>query len=83
MQFIKTRLPMRIVLPSLFAGAILSGIYATMLWATRQSDQMSIARQERLVDVTVGKQQAAIAHDQESATVWDDAVRKVAARDQE
>ena len=83
MQFMKTRLPMRIVLPSLLAGAILGSIYATMLWATRQSDQMSIARQERLVDVTVGKQQAAIAHDQESATVWDDAVRKVAARDQE
>jgi diguanylate cyclase (GGDEF)-like protein len=65
----------------LFALFVVGTIYFTMLWATERSDDASIVRQDRLVGLAVNKMQASVAHDQESVTVWDDAVQRVAAGD--
>jgi len=58
-------------------AVVVGAIYGTMVWATRQSDETAVQRQESLVSRIVSEMQDRIAHDQESATVWDDAVRKV------
>jgi diguanylate cyclase (GGDEF)-like protein len=63
---------------SLIIGCVLFG---TLQWAAAQTDVVAEARQRDLVRLIVSKMQASIAHDQESATVWDDAVRKTDARD--
>ena len=64
-------------------GIIVGAIYATMTWAAGQADETAIQRQDSLVRLVVSKMQERIAHDQESATVWDDAVRKVREGDRE
>ncbi|PDT22279.1 putative bifunctional diguanylate cyclase/phosphodiesterase [Rhizobium hidalgonense] len=65
---------------SLIIGCVLFG---TLQWAAGQTDMVAEARQRDLVKLIVSKMQASVAHDQESATVWDDAVRKTDARDLE
>ncbi|MBB3527087.1 CHASE4 domain-containing protein [Rhizobium sp. BK456] len=65
---------------SLIIGCVL---YGTLQWAAGQTDMVAEARQRDLVKLIVSKMQASVAHDQESATVWDDAVRKTDARDLE
>lgn len=65
---------------SLIIGCVLLG---TLHWAAAKTDRVAEARQRDLVRLIVSKMQANVAHDQESATVWDDAVRKTAARDLE
>ncbi|KRB49258.1 diguanylate cyclase [Rhizobium sp. Root708] len=67
----------------LFAAFVMGTIYLTMFWATDRSDRAAIVRQDRLVELAVSKMQASIAHDQESATVWDDAVERVTAHDRD
>ena len=64
-------------------AVVVGAIYGTMVWATRQSDETAVQRQESLVSRIVSEMQDRIAHDQESATVWDDAVRKVGEGDRE
>ena len=60
------------------AGALLVG---TLYWAGARTDQVAAERQKDLVALIVSKMQSAVAHDQESATVWDDAVVKTRQRD--
>lgn len=79
----KSSLVLNLALSLLCAVLIMGAIYGTMLWATDRSDQAAIHRQNRLVELVVAKGKDAIAHDQESATVWDDAVRRVAQHDRE
>jgi len=80
---LKSSLPFKIALATLFAVIIIGTIYGTMMYAVMQSDRSSIERQDNLIALVVEKMQSTIAHDQESATVWDDAVTKVAEEDQE
>lgn len=67
----------------IFAAFVVGTIFLTMLWATERSDQAAVVRQDRLVELAVKKMRASVAHDQESATVWDDAVDRVAAGDRD
>jgi len=61
-------------------GALLLSL---LMWLTGEIDRSAIARQERLVALIVSQMQAQVAHDQESATVWDDAVNNVASANAE
>ncbi|MCO5071042.1 MAG: EAL domain-containing protein [Rhizobiaceae bacterium] len=68
----------RFVLPILaIAAAILAAVIVPLAWSKWEADQAAFRRQSALMDVAVDKLRAAIAHDQESATVWDDAVHNV------
>lgn len=63
-------------LVSLCFGGLVAG---TLFWAAARSDEVAGTRQRDLAKLIVSKAQIGVAHDQESATVWDDAVREVSA----
>ncbi|PND20691.1 bifunctional diguanylate cyclase/phosphodiesterase [Ensifer sp. MMN_5] len=67
----------RWMLPLAIAMALMGGIYLAVRWSAQQSDAVAVKRQQHLVELVISKMQGSIAHDQESVTVWDDAVRKV------
>jgi diguanylate cyclase (GGDEF)-like protein len=67
-------------LPLMIATALMGGIYLAIRWSAHQSDAVATARQQQLVELVISKMQGSIAHDQESVTVWDDAVRVVSQR---
>jgi diguanylate cyclase (GGDEF)-like protein len=71
----------QVAFPILIAVGLSLALYLTIRWSSRQSDIVSSARQEQLVDLVVSRLQARIAHDQESSTVWDDAVKAVRVAD--
>jgi diguanylate cyclase (GGDEF)-like protein len=68
------------LLVSLLAGCL---VLTALLWAATESDAVAAKRQQDLVNLIVSKLQSGVAHDQESATVWDDAVVKTAEADGE
>jgi diguanylate cyclase (GGDEF)-like protein len=51
-----------------------------LLWSTSSVDQLSRERQQRLLSTLLNQSVAAIAHDQESVTVWDDPIRQLRTR---
>lgn len=59
------------------ALAISIGVFLLLLWSSSRTNQIAIERQESLVALVLSQSQFMIAHDQESATVWDDAVDHV------
>jgi diguanylate cyclase (GGDEF)-like protein len=66
----------RILLPLMLAGATTILLVAGVLfYATSESDRLSWDRQSSLVSHVLSEQVAKISHDQESITIWDDAVR--------
>lgn len=83
MPHLKPSLPFKIIFATLFAAIIIGTVYGTMMYAVVQSDRSTVERQDSLLALVVGKMQESIAHDQESATVWDDAVTHVAAGDRD
>ena len=76
--FLRTALP--ILVAALLGMAMVTSF---VLWSATETDRIAVERQERLVHVIVDQLRAGIAHDQESVTVWDDAVEKVRSRDLE
>jgi len=70
------RFSSRVLLPIVAAGiaAALLVIIALFL-AARQSDGIAWERQRQLVSHVLSEQTAKISHDQQSVTVWDDAVK--------
>ncbi|PZM13711.1 EAL domain-containing protein [Rhizobium tubonense] len=70
-------LVLKLVMPFAVTVLIVAAIFGTMRWSTKQTDIAAIARQKQLVELVVSKLRANVAHDQESATVWDDAVKAV------
>lgn len=52
-----------------------------LLWSTIQTDSVAVSRQQSLVALIVSKLESGVAHDQESVTVWDDAVTALRKRD--
>jgi diguanylate cyclase (GGDEF)-like protein len=58
---------------SALVGAVLLG---TLYWSAAEIDEVAAERQKGLATLVVSKIQSSVAHDQESATVWDDAVIK-------
>lgn len=68
----------RTALPIMVAVVAAVGLAAAVLiWSAVKADQVAIERQKSLVALVVSQVQSAVAHDQESATVWDDAVEAV------
>jgi len=66
----------RILLPLVLAGgSTILLVAGVLLYATSESDRLSWARQSSLVSHVLSEQTARISHDQESITIWDDAVR--------
>ena len=51
-----------------------AGTFAFLVWSTIEIDAVSTARQTQMARHVIGRFRFQIAHDQESATVWDDAV---------
>lgn len=72
------RFVLRTVLP-LFALIVAAAIavFLLLLWSSTGANQVAIERQESLLGLVVSQAQFTIAHDQESATVWDEAVNHV------
>jgi len=72
------RFSTRVVVPVVTAGiAAILLVVATLLLTTRESDRLASERQSLLIAHVLSEQAAKISHDQESVTVWDDAVRNV------
>ncbi|MDQ0138368.1 diguanylate cyclase (GGDEF)-like protein [Neorhizobium galegae] len=63
---------------SILVGGVLLG---TIFWSAAQVDEVAALRQKDLVTLIVSQIQSGVAHDQESVTVWDDAVIKTRERD--
>ncbi|YBV95921.1 EAL domain-containing protein [Phyllobacteriaceae bacterium JZ32] len=70
--FLKTGLPIMLA-----AIAVAIAFCTLIIWSSHETDQVAIERQERLVALVVSQLRASLAHDQESVTVWDDAVKAV------
>jgi diguanylate cyclase (GGDEF)-like protein len=70
----------RTVVPFFAAAISLNLIAGSLLyWSTAEADRISVERQRALVDLVVSQLRSTVAHDQESVTVWDDAVENVRA----
>jgi sensor domain CHASE-containing protein len=73
---------LRAVIPFFAAAILLNFLAAGLLyWSTAKVDRISMERQSALTDLVVSQLRARIALDQESVTVWDDAVEHVRAPD--
>jgi Predicted periplasmic ligand-binding sensor domain len=78
----RLRFLLRIVLPFAALAVMLNVVAAGFLyWSTAEADRISTDRQRALVDLVVSQLRETVAHDQESVTVWDDAVEGVRRRD--
>jgi diguanylate cyclase (GGDEF)-like protein len=75
------RFSYRILFPVLLAGAaaVLLAI-GLLFFATRETDDLAQERQGQLVSHVLGEQLARLSHDQESVTLWDDAIRNTSHR---
>ncbi len=73
----------RFSLPIVVSMAICGLLLLSLYWASVASDAIAVARQRDVVALTVSKLKSSIAHDQESATVWDDAVRNSMVRNRD
>lgn len=69
-----------LVLPVTAAAIISLSLLLALALAGQAIDEVAAQRQRGLVTLTVAKLEASVAHDQESATVWDDAVRNASVR---
>lgn len=56
------------------ALALAAGAFATLRWSVAASDRAAVERQAALMAVVVQNLRDGVAHDQESVTVWDEAV---------
>lgn len=66
------------VVPVLACAAGMSVFAASLLlWGSERVDRVAIERQQRLVHVVISQLRDSIAHNQESVTIWDDAVEGV------
>jgi diguanylate cyclase (GGDEF)-like protein len=69
---------LRTVIPiATVAMLIIIAAGALLRWATLEADFVAVQRQHSLVTLIISRLQSGIAHDQESVTVWDDAVEAV------
>lgn len=73
--FLSFFMPLMIVVVA--AGLVMS----TLRWSAVESDAVSVMRQQDLVNLVISKLQQRVAHDQESVTVWDEAVVKASQPD--
>jgi diguanylate cyclase (GGDEF)-like protein len=65
-----------IAVPSVVTVLATAALISTLLlWSTKRADEAAFARQAQLVTLVLGQSVNAIGYDQESVTVWDDAVQ--------
>ena len=64
------------VIPAIASALVGGMLIGTLYWAAARTDEVAASRQKDLVALIVSKMQSGVAHDQESATVWDDALVK-------
>jgi diguanylate cyclase (GGDEF)-like protein len=78
------RFLLRTAIPLLVAAAIVHLAGAALLyWSTARADAIALDRQRSVVELVVSKLAATVSHEQESVTVWDDAVNAVRSGDAE
>ena len=69
---------LKVVAVAIFGMVVLTaGTFAFLVWSTAKIDTVSVARQSEMARHVIGRFRYQIAHDQESVTVWDDAVLNV------
>ena len=73
----------RVSLPIMVSMVICGLLLLSLYWAAAASDAIAVARQRDVVALTVSKLKSSIAHEQESVTVWDDAVSNSIARNRD
>lgn len=73
---LRTALPITVV--TLIVAIVTAGL---LLWSAIQTDRVAVSRQKSLVALIVSNLESGVAHDQESVTVWDDAVNALRSRD--
>lgn len=77
-SFVFNSFSTRFVVPVIVCTAVVSVVVAgVVLWASRQADGVAMERQTRLVHLIISHLRGTIEHNQESVTVWDDAVEAV------
>lgn len=70
----------KVVIPVFAAVAAASfAVIGLLLWSSQEADRVAMERQERLMQLVISRMQESIAYQQESVTVWDDAVEYVRA----
>lgn len=79
----QSQLLLRVVGPAALALTVCGLLFLALNWAAEKTDELATSRQRDILTLTVSKLRTAVAHDQESATVWDDAVRNTVAPDLE
>lgn len=72
-----------VVLPLIVATLTTGLLFGALFLSTLKSDEAAIQRQRDLLSLVVDKLEDEVAHNQESATVWDDAVTHVQQRNQD
>ena len=78
----RSRFLLRVILPFFGVAVAINVVAAGFLyWSSAEADRISIDRQRALVDLVVSQLRERVSHDQESVTVWDDAVAAVQRRD--
>lgn len=80
---LKSRFLLALALPLIVAVSAGCLVLLTLQWSATENDILAANRQQHLVSLIVSKLQIGVAHDQESVTVWDDAVVKTQEVDQE
>ena len=70
----------RVAVPAIAAVATLAiALTAVVLLSASQANKLAGDRQQALIETVLTQRSAAIAHDQEGVTIWDEAVRQVTA----
>ncbi|RYD66214.1 MAG: EAL domain-containing protein [Sphingomonadales bacterium] len=70
----------RVAFPAIMAVATLAvALTAVVLLSASQANKLAGDRQQALVETVLKQRSAAIAHDQEGVTIWDEALRQVTA----
>ncbi|WP_159591545.1 putative bifunctional diguanylate cyclase/phosphodiesterase [Chelativorans xinjiangense] len=68
----------KIVIPVFaIAAAVSVAVAGILMWSSVEADNVALERQEGLVGLVVSQMQATVAYNQESVTVWDDALNAV------
>ena len=71
----------RLLWPITAVSVIVSSLIAALLlWSANEVDRISRERDQAIVSVVLAQSKKRVAHAQESSTVWDEAVLRVAAR---
>ena len=69
------------LLPFVISAVVGALVLLSLYWSAGRMDAAAVQRQQDLVNLIVSNMRTEVAHDQESVTVWDDAVTRTTERD--